>query len=154
MCSPRTSPKARTDDECLPFRYGTAVEDRQHDHFFAVHVFRKKGQWRSLAQHGPDIELLGCRIYELTILGEYLSGLAERKNYQPRENFGPHRKELEFELGDHAKVSTAASKCPEKIRVFFFTRAYFLAIGRDHIDGDKIVDGHAVFASQPAEAAA
>jgi hypothetical protein len=61
---------------------------------------------------------------------------------------------LEFELGDDAKISAAAANRPEKIRIVSFTRSYFLTVGGDHVDGDEIVDGHAIFAGQPAESPA
>src|SRR4029450_4472617 len=73
---------AHGSDEFLRFRDGAGVKDRQHNDFLAVYVLWKKRQWRRLAQYNPDIELLGRRIYKLTILVKYLLCLAERKNDQ------------------------------------------------------------------------
>src|SRR4029453_6426244 len=88
-----------------------------------------KGQWRRLAQHCPDIELLGRRIYKLTILGQYLLCLVERKNDQAGDDLGSHREKSEFELGDDTKISAAAANRPEKIPVFAFTGSYFFTLG-------------------------
>jgi hypothetical protein len=85
---------------------------------------------------------------------QYLLCLTERKNDQAGNDFGSHREKLEFELGYDAKISPAAANRPEKIRIFVLACPQLLALGRDHVDGDEIVDRHAVFASQPAEAAA
>src|ERR687887_421903 len=79
---------AQRSDQFLCLRDRAGVKDRQHDNFLAVNGFRKKGQWRRLAQHRPDIELLGCRIYKLTIPGEYLLRLIERKNDQTGNYLG------------------------------------------------------------------
>ena len=96
----------------------------------------------------------GAEFTNSRYLVQYLLCLVERKNDQAGDYFGTHGEKLEFELGDDAKISPAAANRPEKIRIFVFTCSYFLAFGGDQVDGDEIVDGHAVFASQPAEAAA
>ena len=121
MLTVRIAESAHRGDEFLCFRDGARVKDRQHNNFPTVYVFRKKRQWRRLAQHNPDIELLGSRIYKLTILGKYLFCLVERKNDQTGDYFGTHGEKPEFELSDDAKVSPAAANRPEKICIFGFT---------------------------------
>ena len=101
---------AQRSDQFLCFRDGTGVKDRQHNDFLTVHVFWKKGQLRRLTQDHPDIELLGCRIYKLTIPGKYLLCLSERKNDQAGDYFGSHGEKLEFELGDDTEISPATAK--------------------------------------------
>ena len=51
------------------------------------------------------------------------SGLVERKNDQACDDFRAHGEKSEFELGDDAKISSAAANRPEKIRIFVFTCA-------------------------------
>src|ERR1051325_9043364 len=139
---------AQRSDKFLCFRHRAGVKDRHHNHFLAVNILRKKGQWRSLAQHDPDVEFLRRRIYELTILVKDFFCLAERKNDQAGKYFRTHGKKLELKLGDNAEISPAPANRPEQIRAVGFARSYFPTLGRDHVDGDEIVDRHAVFARE------
>src|SRR3989337_2508660 len=102
---------AQRSDEFLRFGDRARVKNRQHDNFLAVNVFRKKRQWRSLAQHNPDIEFLSCRTYELTILIKDLFRLTERKNDQAGKYFGAHGIKFEFKLGDDAKIPASPANC-------------------------------------------
>src|SRR4030095_4819810 len=154
MLAVRLAESAHWSDEFLCFRHRARVKDRQHNDFLAVNVFRKKRQWRSLAQHDPDIEFLRGRFYELTILFKDLIRLAERKDDQAGKYFRTHGKKLEFKLSDNAKIPASPTKRPEQFWVVRFTRSYFPALGRDHVDRDEVVDRHPVLAREPAEAAA
>src|SRR5262249_21533423 len=60
----------------------------------------------------------------------------------------------ELERGDHAEVAAAASQCPEQVGVFVLGRLQPLAVGRDDVDGEEIVDREAVLSHQPADATA
>src|SRR5262245_10546093 len=59
------------------------IEDDEHNHLLAMHVFWKKWQGGGLAQESPHIELFGCRSNEFAILTKHLLCLVERKNDQP-----------------------------------------------------------------------
>src|SRR4030095_5872388 len=145
---------AQGSDKFLCVGDGAGGKNRQHNASLAMYVFRKKRQGGSLAQHNPHVQLFGRRIYKLSILGKYLLCLAERKNDQAGDDLRTDGEKLEFELGDDAEISPAAANRPEKIRVVGLACSYFLTLGGDHVDGDEIVDRHAVFARQPTEAAA
>ena len=62
--------------------------------------------------------------------------------------------EAELERGDHAEVAAAASQCPEQVGVLVLGRPQQLAVGRDEVDGEEVVDREAVLAHQPADATA
>src|SRR5689334_10425529 len=145
---------AQWSDEPLGFRDWTGVKNRQHDDFFSVNFLGKKRQRRSLAQYRPDVELFRRRVYEFTILSKNLFCLAEGKHHQAGKNLRTDRKKLEFKLCHHAKIAAAATDCPKEIFVLGCARPYFLTVHRNHVDGDEVVDGHAILASQPAEASA
>src|SRR5689334_14715228 len=145
---------AQWSDEPLGFRHWTGVKNRQYHDFFSVNFLGKKRQRRGLAQYRPDVELFRRGLYEFTILSKNLFRLAEGKHHQAGKNLRTDRKKLEFKLCHHAKIAASATDCPEKIRIFVLTCSYLLAIGRNHVDGDEVVDGHAILASQPAKAAA
>src|ERR1044071_9212321 len=140
-------------DESLGRRDRTGVKNRQYHDFLPVNAFRKEGQRRRLAQHHPDVELLRRRVYELTVLSQNLARLAERKNHQTGQYFRTDRKKLKFKLRHHAKIAASTADRPEEVSVLVCARPYFLTLRRDHIDGDEIVDRHAVFPGQPAKAA-
>src|SRR6267378_919475 len=57
---------------------------------------------------------------------------------------------LELEKGDNAEISTSAAERPEEIVVFRSTGSEHFRVGCDHLRRQQIVDGHPVFANQPA----
>jgi hypothetical protein len=65
-----------------------------------------------------------------------------------------HGVRLELEGCDDTEVSAATTECPEKILVFGTAGGKHLALARDNLTGQQIVDGHAVLANQPADTAA
>src|SRR5690606_16379107 len=56
--------------------------------------------------------------------------------------------------GDHAEVAAAALERPEQVWVLVLGRAQPLAAGGHDVRGEEVVDGEAVLAHQPADAAA
>src|SRR5206468_3521287 len=58
------------------------------------------------------------------------------------------------ERRDDAKVASASSQGPEEVLILFGAHAYQAAVGRDYIGGEEVVQGEAVLAAQPADAAA
>src|SRR5262245_49326520 len=58
------------------------------------------------------------------------------------------------ERGDDAEIAAATAQAPEEIGVALGARGDDCAHGRDDLGGEEIVAGEAVFAHQPADAAA
>ena len=67
---------------------------------------------------------------------------------------GPTGIKLELEIGDDAEVPAAAPHAPEKVGVMFLARLDELAVGGDQVYGQQLIDGEAVLAHDPADAAA
>ena len=57
--------------------------------------------------------------------------------------------QAKFERGDNSEVTATSAYSPEQIGVFGLTCPAKLAIRRDHLNRQQIVDGHAVLATQP-----
>ena len=76
------------------------------------------------------------------------------KTMSPLSNVRPDGMEPELEAGDNTEVPAAATQPPEEVIVFRFAGMHLIAVRRDDIRGEKVVDGHTVLPAQPAEAAA
>jgi hypothetical protein len=61
---------------------------------------------------------------------------------------------LVLEPGGHAEVAAAATQCPEQVGVGRIVGGQQLAVSRDDLDGQQVVDGQAVLAHGVADAAA
>jgi hypothetical protein len=73
---------------------------------------------------------------------------------RPGEHRRPHGVQAVFERGDDPEVPAAAAHTPEQVGVDTLARGQELAVGRDEIDREQVVDGCPVLAHQPADAAA
>src|SRR5262245_63446936 len=62
--------------------------------------------------------------------------------------------ELELERGHDAEIAAAAPQRPEQVRVLSSAHVQELAVGRDDVSREQIVDGQSELARGPAEAAA
>ncbi len=61
--------------------------------------------------------------------------------------------EAELEARHDAEVAAAAADGPEQVGVLLLARGDDAAVGRDDLDGDQRIDGQAVLADEPADAA-
>ena len=91
---------------------------------------------------------------ELAIEAQHLRGIVERVEDRPGEHDRPDRVQAVLERRDDAEVPAGAAHAPEQIGVDALARGHELAVGRDEIDGEQVVDGRAVLAHQPADPAA
>ena len=145
---------AQLRDQAFTFAEIAQMAERQHHHLPSVHALGKEGQGRCLAGDHPHVEIVRHRFTEPREPGEHLLRLLERENNQPAQHLGAHRMELELEAGDDAEIATAPAQAPEEVCVFRFAGVQPAAIGRHHLGGEQVVDGHAMLAAQPAEATA
>ncbi len=86
--------------------------------------------------------------------GRSFSASVERMHEKPGQDLRPQRVEPELERGDDAEIAAAAPQRPEEIRVFLFARSDQLAVSRDNLRRNEIVDGQPKLACGPAKAAA
>ena len=119
--------------QLLAFRNRARVKNRQDDDLPAVNALWEKRQRRRLAQHDPDVEILGCCAGELAIAGEDLLRLCKREDDQPGKYLGTHGMEGEFEFGDDAEITAAAAQRPEKLRVVLLTRPKPFTVRSHHL---------------------
>src|SRR5262249_61891913 len=91
---------------------------------------------------------------EVAVDAEDLPGVGRVPEDGSSQNGGPDGVEAELERGDHAEVATAASQRPEQVGVLVLGRPQELAVGRNDVDGEEVVDREAVPAHQPADATA
>ena len=82
-----------------------------------------------------------------------LRGFLDRIDDHSAQNFGPYRVKFELKSADDTKVAATAANRPKEIGVLFLVGPYQAPIGRDHIGGKQIVDGHPVLSGQPSESA-
>src|SRR5690606_13721258 len=66
----------------------------------------------------------------------------------------PERVQSKVEPGDHAKIAAAATKRPVEVGMLVGAGVHCLPAGQDDLGADKIVDGEAELATDPAHAAA
>ena len=66
----------------------------------------------------------------------------------------PERHAAELELRDDPEVAAAAAHAPEEVGVLVRARLHELALGRDEVDRDELVDREPVLAHDPADPAA
>ena len=129
------------------------VQHREDDHVLAVNRLGQEGQRRRLAQHRPDVEF-GRRIErEIAPGAQHLGRLRQRIHDEARVDLRPDRMQRELERGHHAEVAAAAADRPEQLRFLGRRGDALAAVCGDDVGGDQVVDGHAVLARQPAEAA-
>ena len=111
-------------------------------------------QGRRLAQDHPHGEFVRRLRNKFAVLLQHRLRLGDRVDDQAAQHVGADRVEPELEAGDDAEVAAAASERPEEVGVLGCAGANHLA-GRGHdLGGLEVVNGHAVLAAEPAEAAA
>jgi hypothetical protein len=62
--------------------------------------------------------------------------------------------ELELKTRDDTEVAAASTQRPKELLVLLLGRTYELAVGRDDISGNEVVDCHTVLAAEPPKPAA
>src|SRR5262245_5696405 len=72
---------------------------------------------------------------------------------RPGEDCRSNWMQVVLERGHDAEVPAAATHTPEQVGVHALARGDRLAVGRDEIDGNHVIDGGAVPARQPAKPA-
>ena len=141
-------------DDLGPVLGRPGVAGAHHDYRLAMHVLGQEWEWRRGLELEDRRQLIGSDRGELTIEAQNLRGVFERVEDRPREHRRPHAVQAVFERGDDAEVPAAAAHTPEQIGVDTLARGHELAVGRDEIDREQVVDGGAVLAHQPADAPA
>lgn len=119
--------------------------------------------------HRPDAEdwaaLLVCserqRDVNVVVVGDELADplhhlwrSLDRKHHGAVEDRCVQRMEPELERRRDAEVRTRAAQPPEQVRILVLARAHLLAVGRDEVDADQVVDSQSVLALKAAHAAA
>ena len=127
---------------------------RQRQDLLAVPVGRQERQWRRLAQHRPHRHIIGQRRHQRAVLRQHLPGLGQRKHHQAGGHFGADRVQGEFEGGDDAEIAATPADRPEQVGIVVGIDMQAGAVGGDEVGREQVVDGHAVQAAEPAEAAA
>ena len=129
------------------------VAGGHHDYRLAVYVLGQERQWRRELELDDRRELVGRGSGELAIEAQYLRGVVERVEDRPGEHDRPDRVQAVFERRDDAEVTAAAAHSPEQIGVLVLAGGDQLAIRRDEVDGEQVVDRRPVLAHQPADPA-
>ena len=131
-----------------------AVDKGKDHHLGAVGRCGKERQRRRLAQHRPHAQFVGRAGGEVAPRAQDLAGLCERVDDQAGVDLGADRMQLELERGHHAEVAAAAAQGPEQVGLRGGRDDAHGTVGRHDGGAEQIVDGHAMAARQPAEAAA
>ncbi len=109
------------------------------------------GASRSTAQYAQFLRHVFRR---RAVLMQGILCLIERQHDEAAIDQRPDRMQRELEARDDAEIAAAAANRPEQIFVRVGACVEQFAVGGDHVGRNQIVDGHAVFAAEPAEAAA
>jgi hypothetical protein len=104
-------------------------------------------------QAAEDHVLIAERARSIAEEPEYISRTIERVRHETARHHWPDRMQLEFKRGGDSKIATSASERPEEIGLIIRACAYDIGISRDDIDREKVVQGKAVPAHEPAEPA-
>ncbi len=119
-----------------------------------MYRFGQEGQRRRLAQHRPHAQLVRRAGGEVAPCTQHLAGLREGVDDQPGVDLRADRMQPELERGRHAEVAAAAAQGPEQLGLRSGRDLAQRAVGRHQAHAQQVVDGEAVLARQPAEAAA
>ena len=114
-------------------------------------VDRRQGWDRAEPDDGP--ELVGRVGDEVTVEAQDVRGVLGRPEHRSGHDGGADRVQREPERADDAEVPASASQRPEQVGVIVGRCPDDLALGRDHLGLDEVVDGEAVLAHEPADAA-
>ena len=112
------------------------------------------GQGRRLAVHDDRGELVGHVGDPVAVEAQHLRRLLHRPDDRSGEDLGTDGVELELELGDDAEVPPGPADAPEQVAVLLGAGLDQLPVGGDQVHRQQLVDGQAVLAHQPADAAA
>ena len=118
-----------------------------------MHVLGQERQWRRELELDDRRELVGRGSGELAVEAQNFAGIVQMVEDRPGEHDRPDRVQAELERRDDAEVTAAAAHSPEQIGVLVLARGDQLAIRRDEVDGEQVVDRRAVLAHQPADPA-
>ena len=105
-----------------------------------------------MQQPAEDRQLVWQRCGELSIEAQNVARTIEWVGDDAADHLAD-RVQLVFKRRSDAKVAAAAAQAPEQIGVLALARGQHFACGRHHLDRAKVIDGHAVLAHQPAQAA-
>ena len=140
-------------DDLGPVLGRPGVARAHHDYRLAVHVLGQERQWRRELELEDRRELVGRGGRDLAIEAQYLRRVFERVEDRPGEHDRPDRMQAVLERRDDAEVTAAAAHSPEQIGVLVLAGGDELAVRRDEVDGEQVVDRRAVLAHQPADPA-
>ena len=140
-------------DDLGPVFRRPCVARAHHDYRLAVHVLGQERQWRRELELDDRRELVGRGSRELAIEPQYLRRVFERVEDRPGEHDRPDRMQAVLERRDDAEVTATAAHSPEQIGVLVLAGGDQLAIRRDEVDGEQVVDRRPVLAHQPADPA-
>ena len=101
---------------------------------------------RVLDQLGVDRQLVRTGRRKLAIEVQNSPCLRDRVGDEAGEDISL-RMQLELEGGGDAEVAAAAAQRPEEVRMRLAVGGDELAIGGDEVDGEQVVDRHAVLAN-------
>jgi len=138
----------------LALLHVAGVTRREDENVLAVPFRREENQRRGLAHDGPDRELVRCLLGDAAELRQELARLIERMHDEAGQHLRAERMQLELERGHDAEIAATAPQRPEQVRVLSSARVQELAVGRDDVGRDQVVDGQSELAGGPAEAAA
>ena len=130
---------------------GVAVED-EHDRERGLAVELGRDERRGRSGHQDRDRREGLRRAGRD-RAEAAQDLAGRRHEQRAAEDHPDRIEAELEAGHDAEVAAAAADGPEQVGVLLLARGDEPALGGDDLDRDERIDGQAVLAHQPADAA-
>ena len=89
----------------------------------------------------------------VAVKAQQLLGLGHRPEGDAGEDIGTQWVEPELEARDNAEVAATPADTPEQLGILCFARADQLTVGGHQVDREQLVDGQAMFAHDPADAA-
>ena len=105
------------------------------------------------SERGAHGQLVGERRGELPVERERRRRVRQRVQHRPGQHLAD-RVEAVFERGHDPEVAAAAAEGPEQVGVLVVAGGQDISVGGDDLDGQEVVDGEAVLAHEPADAAA
>ena len=103
-------------------------------------------------QRRVGLGLVGQGRAEVTVVAKQGGGLIERVEQHAPKNFRD-RVQAVFKRGHSAEIAAATTQRPEQVGVIGGAGGTELAVGRHNIGGEQVVNGQAVLAHEPTEAA-
>src|SRR6266487_2993424 len=131
-------------DESFARLQGTAVAE--------VDGNGREATWRG-HEGGIGGQVIGSRAGILPVEAQYLSRMFHRVHDLARQYLAD-RMQLELEGSDDPEIATSTAHAPEQVGVLAGTGSEHPSIGRDEVHRQQIINGQAVLAHEPAQAAA